>query len=105
MRQLLGDSATAAEGPLLRELFLQRLPSNVRMVLASSADKSLEEVAELAHKIITVAPPTVSTISPSASEVDSLQAEIKQLRELVSTLSSTSQSPRLHLPSPRRRQP
>ena len=35
MRQLLGDSATAAEGPLIRELFLQRLPTNVRTVLAS----------------------------------------------------------------------
>ena len=53
MRQLLGDSATAAEGPLIRELFLQRLPKNVRTVLASSsADKTLEEMAELADKIV-----------------------------------------------------
>ena len=29
MQQLLGDNATAADGPLLRELLLQRLPANV----------------------------------------------------------------------------
>ena len=41
MQQLLGDSATAAEGPLVRELFLQRLPTHVRTAPASSiADKS-----------------------------------------------------------------
>ena len=51
MRQLLGESSTAAEGPLLRELFLQRLPANVRLVLAPSiAGKNLEEIAELADR-------------------------------------------------------
>ena len=44
MQQLLGDNAAATGGPLLRELFLQRLPSNVCLVLASSADYALGEL-------------------------------------------------------------
>ena len=36
MEQLLGGRAAAADGPFVRELFLQCLLSNVRMVLAST---------------------------------------------------------------------
>ena len=36
MQQLLGEHVTVADNSFLRELFLQRLPSNVRMVLAST---------------------------------------------------------------------
>ena len=36
MQQLLGDHGTTTDNSFLRELFLQRLPSNVRMVLASA---------------------------------------------------------------------
>ncbi|XP_037580380.1 uncharacterized protein LOC119463625 [Dermacentor silvarum] len=39
MQQLLGTTTTDVDSSLLRELFLQRLPTNVRMVLASAADK------------------------------------------------------------------
>ncbi|XP_064463799.1 uncharacterized protein LOC135374800 [Ornithodoros turicata] len=39
MKQLLGDSASQSQQLLLRELFLQRLPQVVRMVLAGSEDK------------------------------------------------------------------
>ena len=38
MQQLLGDQAGAIDGSFIRELFLQRLPGNVRMVLASTGD-------------------------------------------------------------------
>ena len=107
MQQLLGDSATAAEGPLVRELFLQRLPINVRTALASSvADRSLEEIAELADRIVDTAPPNLSAVT-SADTVDSLRAEVKRLADLVSTLSARSRSPgrRMHSSSPGRRRP
>ena len=56
MQQLLGDRAGVADGSFLRELFLQCLPANVRMVLAStSATASLEELADLADKVVEVA--------------------------------------------------
>ena len=38
MQQLLGDSAAATDRAFVRGLFIQRLPTNVRMVLASAAD-------------------------------------------------------------------
>ena len=38
MNQLLGDKASTTDSTFLRELFLQRLPANVRMVLASTAE-------------------------------------------------------------------
>ena len=109
MQQLLGGSAIAAEGPLLRELFLQRLPANVRLVLAPSIEgKSLEEIAQVADSVIDIAPPHVSAITPPSTEVESLRAEIKELKELVSTLTPRPRSPRPRSPSPspslRRRQ-
>ena len=73
MQQLQGDSAIATDGPLLRELFLQQLPSNIRMVLVVSvAGKSLEEMAEQADRIIDVAPPSVSTITTPTSKSPSV---------------------------------
>ena len=69
MQQLLGDSA----GPqpnncLLRELFFQRLPSHVRMMLASSGDTvSLDTLADMADKMLEVAPPSVSSLTSPAT--------------------------------------
>ena len=55
MQQLLGDKAGAIDSSVLRELFLQRLPANIRMVLASSPDTTnLENLAQLADKIVEV---------------------------------------------------
>ena len=66
MQQLLGDAAATTGGPLLRELFLQRLPPNVRMVLASSGDaKSLDEIATLADRVLDAAPPSMASIVPA----------------------------------------
>ena len=97
MQQLLGDRAGATDSTFLRELFLQRLPSNVRMVLAStSATTSLEALAELADKIAEVAAPTIAaTTTPPASpqllaEIQQLRTEVKQLQNSVHTLSRQS---------------
>ncbi len=68
MQQLLGDRLSSADSSsFLRELFLQRLPSNVRMVLAS-ADSStdLGKLAEMADKILEVGAPTLANVSDSA---------------------------------------
>ena len=46
MQQLLGDKAEATEPSLLRGVFLQQLPLNVRIILASTAKGS--NVRELA---------------------------------------------------------
>ena len=57
MQQLLGDKlGTSAEAnSFLRELFLQRLPPNVRMVLASTDDTmDLSKLADMADKVMEV---------------------------------------------------
>lgn len=54
---------TDGDGTFLRELFLQRLPSNVRMVLASTdGATTLDKLAELADKVVEVATPSISTV-------------------------------------------
>ena len=67
MHQLLGDR-TGFDEAFLRELFLQRLPSNVRMVLAASPSTTpLENLAELADRVTEVTAPPVANITPPAS--------------------------------------
>ena len=105
MQQLLGDNTAAANSPLVRELFLQRLPPNVRMVLASSGDAStLDELATLADRVLDAAPPSMASIAPPPppSEVDDLRTEVARLKELVTSLSTRERSTRYRSPSPRR---
>ena len=103
MQQLLGDSA-ATSGPLLRELFLQRIPPNVRIVFASSGDaKSLDELATLADKILDAAHTSMASIAPTSlpREVDDLRTEVARLKELVGSLSAGDRSTQYRSPSPR----
>lgn len=65
MQQLLGDKAGSMDGSFLRELFLQHLLLNVRMVLASAPDTNLENLAQLADKIVEVATLAVSSAGAS----------------------------------------
>ena len=103
MQQLLGHEAAGTDGTLLRELFLQRLPANVRMVLASSREaNTLEELAELGDKIIAAAPTGVAGVSQPSSEIEELRAEVSRLRETVSAFSSPRQTPSQRSPSPHR---
>ena len=69
LQQLAGDTPGLLDGNFLKELFLQRLPSQIRMVLASTRDGTpIEDLAQLADKIIEVAaPPIMSLTAPMAS--------------------------------------
>ena len=100
MQQLLGDKlATAPDAnSFLHELFLQRLPANVRMVLAS-ADTSMDlgKLADMADKVMEVATPTVAALSDtnlesSPTTVTTLDAEIKQLQKEVARMASMLES-------------
>lgn len=89
MQQLLGDKSVDAS--IIRELFLQRLPSNVRMLLASSPETvTLTNLAQLADRIMEVTLPSVSAVTstPLSTELDQLRSEISSLRQLVKSLSS-----------------
>ena len=104
MQQLLGDKASSADSSFMRELFLQRLPANVRMVLASTPDTTdLDDLAQLADKIVEVAIPSVAAVhtpSPLNAEVEQLRTEVSRLQEIVKSLSSRGRSPRRRSPSP-----
>ena len=93
MQQLLGDKAGAMDSSVLRELFLQRLPANVRMVLASSPDTTnMENLAQLADKIVEVAALAVSAVSAThlSDEFERLHAEVTSLRKVVESLPKTT---------------
>ena len=57
-------------GAFVRELYLQRLSSNVRMVLASARpDDPIEELAQIADKIVEVATPLVSAVTTTPPHI------------------------------------
>ncbi|XP_072142010.1 uncharacterized protein [Dermacentor andersoni] len=67
MSQLLGNNARSIDDTLLRELFLQRLPADVQMVLATASTLDLTGLAALADKVMEVATPTIAATSPGTS--------------------------------------
>ncbi|XP_011407699.1 PREDICTED: uncharacterized protein LOC105314948 [Amphimedon queenslandica] len=82
MTQLLGDQATVDSSQhFLKELFLQRLPAHVRMVLASKESDNLKDLATLVNRVMEVATPLLSAIDTS-----SLSTEVEQLSEEIATL-------------------
>lgn len=96
MQQFLGDKlgTSADANSFLRELFLQRLPPNDQMVLASTdASMDLNRLADMANKVMEVATPTVSAVSDThtdSSGVKRLREEVARLADLVASLKSQS---------------
>lgn len=94
MQQLMGEQLgpTPETTSFLRELFLARLPANVRMVLASAdATTELGRLAEMADKVLEVATPTVAAVTtppPQPSEVAQLREDVARLTELVHSLTT-----------------
>ena len=77
MQQLLDDKFSSTDASLLKELFLQRLPGNVR--LASIDSKDLETLASTADKIMEVSTTPVCSVTSSVN-IDQLRSEIEELR-------------------------
>ena len=62
MRQLLGENTL--EEKILKQLFLQRLPTTAQSILASTADTvGIGALADLADKIVEVSSPSVPHIA------------------------------------------
>ena len=107
MQQLLGEKANSTDTAFMRELFLQRLPSNVRMVLASTPDTgNITELAQLADKVVEVATPSVSGIT-TTTELDQLRQEVAELKTMLrslQTVNKKSQRGRSPSSAPQRQQ-
>lgn len=113
IQQLLGDRP-GFDTAFLRELFLQRLPSNVRMVLASTPEgTTIDQLAEMADKIMEVASSSLAALSkPSASgttpppafaeEFKHLRSDMSRLETLVNKLARNRSSSRSNYRSSRR---
>ena len=104
MEQLVGDQQI--EHGILRQLFLKRMPQNVRLILASTNDAlPLADLAALADKIIEAHVPAVGSLvesSPSVAAIklnpsedaktsakSDLTNQVEALTKLVKELSTT----------------
>lgn len=85
MQWLLGENTSGTDASFLRELFLQRLPSNVHIVFTSTNTTSLDDLAQLANQIMEIAIPSISNVTASI-EVEQLLAKIGDLKRLVQLL-------------------
>ena len=61
MRGLLGQSSPLGPVPesLLKQMFLDKLPSQIKVILAATPNSSLEELASKAEDIMQVSKPTL----------------------------------------------
>lgn len=97
MRQLMGEHASASQTPILRELFLQRLPHPIRLVLAAAEDMPVERLADLADKVHEVSSPTVATATTQDTAMARLEHRMEELAASVANLRASRPRP------PRRR--
>ncbi|XP_076246276.1 uncharacterized protein LOC143186482 [Calliopsis andreniformis] len=121
LRHLRGLAGTYVSEPLLRTLWLGRLPANVQAILATQKDTALDKVAELAdaitdtlpgRKVIAEAsypgPSTQSTSSDVLSErmmalLISLQEQTEVMKEQIAELRASRRNGPFHKRYDRRR--
>lgn len=72
MRQLMSGNTTVNDDRLLRELFMQRLPVNVEIILATATVMDLNSLASLADKVMEVVTPAVCNVTPSSTTASSV---------------------------------
>ena len=91
MHQLLGNNSQLLDDSIFREMFLQRLPSSVQMVLAA-ADKgsSVQTLAELADKVMEVSQqnvPITAVHKGQDTELANIRQDIASLKQSMEQLS------------------
>ena len=93
MQQLLGDNTEAMGSSLLRKLFIQRLLSNVRMILAlTTKGSSLLMLAEMADSVMEVISPSITTVATlRTTELGVLKSEVASLRRQLLDFEITGQ--------------
>nr|XP_037272726.1 uncharacterized protein LOC119164606 [Rhipicephalus microplus] len=112
MRQLLGQQVSEERRhPLLRELFLQRLPLSTQMILAGSDDVTLERLGQLADRITDCTEPPKMSIAAMgryehADQLGRLEDRVDRLAAAVENLAlSNKHRPARHRSPSRTRSP
>ncbi|XP_063831757.1 uncharacterized protein LOC135080964 [Ostrinia nubilalis] len=94
LRSLAGD--VLPNDDFLRELWLRRLPQSVQVILTAQVDLPLSKVAEIADKVMEVAPPimgsVVDAVEANTPTLTSLVQRIDALAEKVEALRSSNSS-------------
>jgi len=92
LRTLAGPSVPS---DLLCILWKNRLPPNIHAIIATQAQVSFDDVAQLADKIAEVTPhPCVARVSSSGYDICTLTARIDELVRQVAALSTKPSRPR-----------
>jgi hypothetical protein len=74
----------------LRTLWTNRLPPNIRAIIATQGQVALNDVAQLADKIVEVTPPPcVARVSSSGADINASTTRIDELARHVAVLSGT----------------
>uniref|UniRef100_A0A5S6QKS8 RNA-directed DNA polymerase n=1 Tax=Trichuris muris TaxID=70415 RepID=A0A5S6QKS8_TRIMR len=78
------------QSALFRQLFLQRLPSNVQLILKAMPTATVDELAKVADNLLPFSQTMNAVVHPEASressELEMLRAEVAALREQFRTL-------------------
>lgn len=87
LREMRILAGTSVKDDFLKSMFLQRLPLNIKTILATSND-SLGNLAAMADKIIEISPPScaVNAVGTSASNVAALTPTADPIHERLSRL-------------------
>ncbi|XP_064456885.1 uncharacterized protein LOC135367516 [Ornithodoros turicata] len=96
MRDLAGNPTT--DDSILRQLFLQRLPHNARMILAAGENSRLDDLAKMADRILDFAglppPGAVAALVPRSSSppvdvaINEISTSLQQLQTTVAALAN-----------------
>ncbi|KAG0414160.1 hypothetical protein HPB47_008683 [Ixodes persulcatus] len=92
MQQLLGTRTTDLDSIRLRDLFLQRLPTNVRMILISVGETNLSKLAELADWLMAVPSSPASAVQAEPATSDQLQEIRDEISRLAVTVAALQES-------------
>ena len=117
MQQLLGNKSPLMDDKLLTQLFIQRLPPSMRVVLATSIDGiKLDALSQVADKMVEAAGPTMlvqavhnlppiagaTVSSPQDTSYSALHSEVMDLRQDMAEIKGTLAELRLDRSTPRR---
>ena len=89
IQQLLGDKANTMDSEIMRELFLQHLPTHIRLLLTPSAGEiNLDKLAQLADCIVEASSMRTIAATEADTTTSQLTAQVNELAKRLDELTS-----------------